>query len=471
MNRQIHQISNLSNGNAWLVGGVLRDALLGRPTSDVDIAVQGDAKGLAVRFAQINGSSVFPLDEERGTYRVVFVSPKGKIDFDFSRVQGNGILTDLQKRDFTINAIALPLADWGSAPWRTRLIDPTGGLADLKKRFIKRVSTAAFREDPVRLIRAFRFSAELGFLLSKETVNDVRRLRGRLIKSAPERVREELLRLLAAPRAAPTLTQMDRVGLLGVLFPELEPMRRTGKAYYGAGGVLTHSIAAVGSLEKLLEEELPHQFPSFHRELAKHLHESVGGHPRLAHLKLVELFHDIGKPATAKREGGKLHFYGHDAVGARLVAKIATRLRLSSNESRSLSRQVGAHMRPGNLGHQPRLTDRAIYRFFRDLEGDAVGLLIVALGDHFTYLSPHVRRSRKDPVFQTIRKLLAHYFLKPDVVTPPKIIDGYFLMKALKLKPGPEVGSLLAAIREAQAAGEVKTKKEALALAKSLLPC
>lgn len=470
MNIYIRQILNVADKNAWLVGGFLRDALLGRPTSDVDIAFDGDAKALAVRFAHAHGSSVFPLDAERGTYRVVLKTPQSKIDFDFSRIQGGGILPDLHRRDFTINALALPLSAWGTDAWRKALIDPTGGVDDLNARRLRRVSTAGLREDPVRLLRAYRFSAELDFPLTKETVTDVRRLRGLLRKSAPERVREELLRLLATPRAAATLTEMERTGLLGVLFPELEPMRKTGKTYYGAGGVLTHSLAAVGSLEKLLEE-LPHQFPSFHRALGQHLLDRVGGHPRYAHLKLVELFHDIGKPATAKKEGGKLHFYGHDAVGARMVAKIATRLRLSSNEAKSLSRQVGAHMRPGNLGHQPKLTDRAIYRFYRDLEGDAVGLLIVALGDHFTYLSPRVRRSRKDPVFLTIRKLLANFFLKPDVVEPPKIIDGNDLMKSLKLKPGPEVGKLLSAIRESQAAGEVKTKKEALALAKSLLPC
>ncbi len=470
MNSYIQKISDLSDGNAWLVGGFLRDALLGRPTSDVDIAVQGDAKGLAVTFAQAHGSSVFPLDVERGTFRVVLKSSKGKIDFDFSRTQGGGILPDLQRRDFTINALALPLLTWGAPGWRKELIDPTNGLADLKARRIRRVSAKGLQEDPLRLLRAYRFSAELNFVVTKETQADIRRLGPRLRRSAPERVREELLRLLATPRAADTLAELDRVGLLCVLFPELEPMRRTGKDYYGTGGVLSHSLAAVRSLEKLLEE-LSTQFRSFHRPLVQHLNEDVGGHPRYAHLKLVELFHDIGKPATAKKEDGKLHFYGHDAVGGRMVEKIAARLRFSSNEIRSLSRQVGAHMRPGNLGHTPVLSDRAIYRFYRDLEGDAVGLLIVALGDHFTYLSPKARRSLKDPVFLTIRKLLSHFFLKPEVVEPPKIIDGNALMKTLKIKPGPEVGKLLSAIREAQAAGEVKTKKEALALAKSLLPC
>ncbi len=468
--RLIRQLGEMSPGKIWLVGGFLRDVLLGRPTSDVDLAIDGDAKSLATRFARAHGRSVFALDEDRGTYRVVLESKNGKIDFDFSQLQGKGILGDLQRRDFTINALALPLSFWGPPRWSDHILDPTGGRADLKARRIRCVHRTSLADDPVRLLRAYRFSAELNFSLTPETILDVRRHRRLLGKSAPERVREELLRLLATSQAAQTLTEMDRTGLLSVLIPEVEPMRKTGRTYYGVGGVLTHSLAAVGSLEKLLDE-LPTQFPSFHRPLVNHLKETVGGHPRYAHLKLVELFHDIGKPATAKKEGGKLHFYGHDAVGARLVTKIAARLRLSSNESKSLSRQVGAHMRPGNLGHAPVLTDRAIYRFYRDLEGDAVGLLIVALGDHFTYLTPRVRRSRKDPVFLTIRKMLSHYFLRPEVVEPPKIIDGNDLMKSLKLKPSPEVGRLLSAIRESQASGEVKTKKEALALAKSLLPC
>ncbi|MBL0249900.1 MAG: hypothetical protein IPQ26_04445 [Elusimicrobia bacterium] len=124
-------------------------------------------------------------------------------------------------------------------------------------------------------------------------------------------------------------------------------------------------------------------------------------------------------------------------------------------------------MRPGNLGHQPVLTDRAVYRFYRDLEESAVGLLIVSLADHFTYLSPRARLSRKDPVFRTIHKMLGGYFRRRDKVEPPRLLDGHTLMRALRLRPGPEVGRLLSLIREAQAAGEVKTLQDALRLAKS----
>jgi poly(A) polymerase len=466
--KDMKQLIKACPPDAWLVGGFLRDAMLERPTSDADVVVPSDPKNVARRFAAAQGGHFFPLDEERGTYRVVVAGGDGKITFDFCRRQGKTIEDDLLKRDFTINAMGLSVLHWGESNWKRKVLDPTGGFTDLKQKKIRRISVANLKEDPLRILRAFRFMAELGFGLTPETWVDVKKGRAWLKRSAPERVREEMLYLLASPRAADTLREMDRAGVLAVVFPEVEPLRRTGFDYYGKGGVLAHSIAAVKSLEKLLTE-LPRQFPAFHKDLSAHLNEVVGQHPRYAHLKLVELFHDIGKPATAKKEGGKLHFYGHDAVGARMVEKIAGRLRFSSGEARSLSRQVGAHMRPGNLGHQPVLSDRAIYRFFRDLEGDAVGLLIVALGDHFTYLSPRARNGRKDPVYRTIRKLLETYFLKHTSVEPPKIIDGNDVMKSLKLKPGPEVGRLLAAVREAQAAGEVKTKKEALALAKTLL--
>ncbi len=456
-----------AEGPLWLVGGFLRDTLLNRPTADVDLAVSGNAKRLADRFAAAFGKRSFPLDEERGTYRVVVEREGRAVDFDFSKLQGETIEEDLSRRDFTINALALPLEAWPVGP-RSGIIDPFGGKRDLAGRRVALTQGRVLAEDPLRLLRAFRIAAELNFAVAPATLKGIKAKRKLIRKSAPERVRDEIFKTLATPRAAEAFRALDRAGLLTLLFPEGEPMRRTGKTYYGPGGVLGHSIAAVGALEEMLGR-LPDHFPKFHRPLAGHLHEPVSGHPRFVLLKLAELLHDVGKPATAKVEGGKLHFYGHDAVGARMSRAIASRLRLSSAEGRSLSRMVGAHMRPGNLGHQPVLTDRAVYRFFRDLEKDAVSMLIVSLADHFTYLSERVKRAKKDPVFLTIRKMLGTFFLKREVVHPPKVIDGTVLMKALHIKPGPEVGRLLDEIREAQATGKVTTRNEALTLAKKLV--
>jgi len=462
MDALLRRLARQPGPACWIVGGLLRDALLDRPLADADFAVAGDARTLAAPFAKAVGGTLFALDEERGTHRVV----AGPLVFDFSRLQGADLSADLSQRDLTINALALPLAEWGKPHWKETLIDEHNGRRDLRARRLQFVSPRVVAADPLRLLRLFRFGAELGYTAAPAALAVVRRHRRLIARAAPERVREELLKIFASPRAAESLTALEAAGLLEVLFPEVAPMRRTGRDYYGAGGVLAHSIAAVASLEKLLTE-LPRQFPSFHRPLRAHLEEKFAGHPRYAHLKWVELFHDVGKPATAKKEKGEWHFYGHDAVGARLVAGMARRMRLSSDEGKSLSRQVGAHMRPGNLGHQPVLTDRAVYRFYRDLGDSAVGLLIVSLADHFTYLSSRARLSRKDAVYKTIHKMLSGYFKRRENVEPPRLLDGHALMRALRLKPGPEVGRLLGLIREGQAAGEIKTVADALRLART----
>ncbi len=459
----------LSSAPCWLVGGLLRDALLGRPLRDVDLAVQGDPAKAARLLAAALKSKVFPLDKKRGTYRVVQTQKGLSRVFDFSKLQGKSIEQDLQRRDFTVNALALPLERlFKPGDWRRDLLDLAEGQKDLKARRIRLTNPSVLKDDPLRLLRAFRFSAELGFSITPETLSAVEKSRALIRKSAAERVREELFKTLSTPRAGETFRAMDRAKLLTVLFPEGESMRKTAHVYYGKDGVWGHSLDALASFDRLMNE-LPVLFPEFHQPLVDHLRETVAGFPRYALLKLVELLHDVGKPATAKVEGGKLHFHGHDHVGRDLAAKIGERLRLSNEENRSLAAMVGAHMRPGNLGHQPVLTDRAVYRFYRDLQGDAVGMLVVALADHFTYLNDKQRKSRKDPVYLAIHKLLSSHFLTPEAVHPPKLVDGHVLMEKLGLEEGPVLGRLLNAIREAQATKKVKTPEQAVRWAEKIL--
>lgn len=464
---ELKTLSSLSApGSLWLVGGFLRDLFLGRTLSDVDVAVKGDARKLSRAFASKIKASVFPLDEDRGVYRVVAA---GKT-FDFAALQGPTIEKDLARRDFTVNALALPLESFGSSrlPSPKDVIDLFNGLKDLKARKIRAVAEAALKDDPLRILRAFRLSAELDFSIDGKTFPLLKRHAKRLSKVSPERVREELLKTLGSPRGAAAFQSMDKAGILSLLLAEAEPMRRTGRDYYGKDGVLGHSLAAMASFEDLLED-LDFFFPKVRKPLRAHLWETVSGHPRYALLKLGELLHDVGKPATAgKGRDGRLHFYGHEHVGADAAKRFVARWRFSGEESRSLTRLVRGHMRPGGLGNAPELTDKAIYRYFRDLEGDAVGLLVMALGDHFTYVSRRARRARKDPVYRAILRMLESYYLKPQAVQPPKIVDGHMIMKALKLKPGPSIGAILSAIREAQAEGKVKTVAEALAFAKTL---
>ncbi len=452
----------------WLVGGVLRDALLGRPLKDVDFAVLGDPLKAARKLGAALGARAFALDEERRIYRLVQQSSSSERVFDFSPVEGKSIEEDLARRDFTVNALGLPLTASDRKDWRKQIIDLFQGQKDLRSRNIRLTGEKVLRADPLRLLRAFRFSAELDFKLEPKTLAAIRKNAAMIKKPAAERIREELLKILVTPRAAAAFRAMDDAKLLCVLFPEAEEMRKTAHAYYGKGGVLDHSLKAMEAFEWLMER-LKEFFPRIHHPLTKYAHEKMGGHPRYAYLKFTELLHDVGKPATAKVEKGKLHFYGHDYVGMKLTEEIGRRLRFSNEQTRSVARLVQSHMRPGNLGHQPVLTDRAVFRFYRDLEGDAVGMLLVSLADHFTYLTEKQRRDKKDPVINTIHFMLERYFLQPQAVHPAKVVDGNDLMKFLKLKPGPVLGRLLDFIQEAQAGGKVKTREQALSLAKEAL--
>jgi poly(A) polymerase len=454
-------------GAVWVVGGFIRDKLLGRPLTDMDLAVKGDPRKIMEPLGKFLKARPFVLNHERGTCRVVHSG--GTVDV--SRLQGRTIEDDLSKRDFTINAMALPWSHRLKGHWPgggSDILDPLGGRHDLKQKLIRLVSPDVFKEDPLRLLRAFRLSAELNFCIDKKTLAVLRRDAPLIGQSAPERVRQELFKILATPKAGETLWALHRAGLLTLLFPEGLAMGRTARVYYGSEGVLGHSLDAVVSLDKLLDE-LTVLFPDFHKPLRDHLDQPTAGYPRFVLLKLGEFLHDVGKPATVKKEGEKLHFYGHDRVGGKMVKEIGGRFRLSNDENRSLSLLVSAHMRPGNLGHVPVLTDRAIYRFYRDLGEDAVGLLIMALADHFTYLSEKERKSRKDSVFLVIYRMLKSYFLRPEKVVPPPLLNGRILMAKLKLSEGPSIGKLLNAILEAQAAGKIHTRDHALQWAQKLV--
>lgn len=460
-------ISSLSGpGTLWLVGGYLRDLLLGRPVSDADLVVKGDAKKLSAAFGRKRKGSVFALDEARGVYRAVVTRAGTRHTFDFASMQGSTVEKDLARRDFTVNAMALPLEGYLKQGLRAPLLDLAGGMKDLKARKIRALGASALKEDPLRVLRAVRQAAELDFTIDPKTLGMLKTHAKGLLKVSPERVREELMKTLVTPRGAAGFRRLDAAGVLALLLPEAEPMRRSGRGYYGKEGVLGHSLDAMASFEDLMER-LPLYFPKYHADLRAHLMEPVSGHPRYALLKLGELLHDVGKPATeGKGRDGRVHFYGHEHAGAEAAGKFGKRWRLSGEESRSLTNLVRGHMRPGGLGNAPTLTDKAIYRFYRDVGGDSVGLLVMALGDHFTYLSEKVKAGLKDPVYQAIRRMLDVFYLKKEKMSPPRLIDGRDVMRALKLKPGPDVGRLLEAVTEGQVAGKVSTKAEALAYLK-----
>ncbi len=438
---------------AFWVGGAVRDRLLGRPVTDGDIVCR-HAKKAAQNAARTLPGTLVVLDQERKIFRVVPKKRTGLHTLDFAEMQGRTVEEDLARRDFTINAMAESV-NGGD------LVDPFNGQRDLKRGFIRAVSQKAFAEDPLRRLRAFRFMAQLGFRIDPKTLRWLSK--GTFKGVAHERIRHELLLLMAGAAAGAALRAMDKSGVLRELLPCLEACRRTARRYYGVGGVLEHAFQTVEAMECLVRQKL------FDDKVQDYLRRPFSAHPRLALLKLAALLHDIGKPATAKQIKGRLRFFEHEHVGAEDAYQALSRLRFSRQECITARRWVKNHMRLGNLAAAPRTTDKAIARYFRDLGDDGIGMLLLSLADHWTYLKPALWAKRRDPVEKTALRMMDTYLGEQEKVLPKRLVDGHDLMRVLRITPGPLVGAILSRIADAQVEKKITTKEDAFTFSRAIL--
>jgi tRNA nucleotidyltransferase/poly(A) polymerase len=387
---------------------------------------------------------------------------------------------DLAGRDFTINAMAADVR----AP--QEVIDPHGGQADLAAGLIRPVSDGSIRDDPLRGLRALRLAAELGFDLSSHTEALIRRDGQGLRSVSGERVRDELARLLILSNAAPYLKRLDHLGLLTAIFLELEPLRDLEQPPPHHLDALAHSLQTVASLEDILRElAVVHRRPGearlarppyrhtvgdlsrFSDRLRAHLLSRLAhDRPRLVALKLAALLHDAGKAAAQTIEpDGRIRFLGHDRDSVGIAGQAFRRLRFTKLEVKLAETVVRQHMRPLLLAAQETVSSRAVYRFFRDTGDAGIDVLLHALADcRATYSQDEDGESWSRLVTLTARMLGDYWDRQSERVDPPSLIDGYALMREFGLQPGPQIGVLLEAVREAQIAGEVQTYEQALDL-------
>lgn len=465
--------------SAYLVGGSLRDAILGRPVRDVDVAVEGDSLTIARAIAHEMGATYVPLSPERGIARLVFpVKGAGVRDVDFTPVQGN-IAADLASRDFTIDAMAAALPRDGLF----ELVDPYAGREDLARRIVRAVTPAAFEADGLRLLRGVRLAAELGFRIDPTTLNWMRERAACLDGIAAERQREELVRMLSTGRASWSLRTLDDLTLLERILPEVTVTRGVEQPKEHHWDVFDHSLETVEALDFLLCDHPPEEtrWATFWRELwgplgwlpggREHFREEVSeGHPRLALVKLGALLHDIAKPETKTVDSrGRVRFLGHAAAGARVARVIMGRLRFSAREAHLVTLLVEEHLRPGQLsGQGDPPSRRALFRFFRDTGDAALDVLLLSLADHLAARGPRMRVVNWRNHVAYVNHVIARRHLEESLVEPPRLVTGHDVMGALGVEPGPEVGRLLRAVEEAQGAGEIRTREEALALVRRL---
>jgi putative nucleotidyltransferase with HDIG domain len=444
---------------AVVVGGAVRDARLGArrraAIRDLDVAVPRGAFALARRLADRVGGAFVPLDEARGAARVV----AGDTRVDVTDFRAPTLEDDLRLRDFTVNALAVSL-DALVARGRAAIVDPTGGLADLRARRLRVPDPHVLADDPLRALRGVRLEADLGLALTPATARAIRAIAPRLGTVSAERVRDEVLAILRLRRSGRAVRRLGALGLLRVVVPEVEAMRTSRQPAPHRFGVLEHSLRTLDGADRLLarlDGLVPHG-----PDLAAHVQEALGGGIRRADvLKLAALLHDVAKPETRRAIAGRVRFFEHDTIGALRARAIGERLRLPDRAVALLERLVRHHLRPMHLAQAGQITRRARYRFFRDLGDDARDLLLLTLVDAaaVTGASPFAAWRRAT----VVRLLLGEWSEDAEVAATAPLVRGGDVMRRFGLPPGPDVGRLLRRAREAQDLGLVGTPEEALA--------
>ncbi len=455
--------------STYIVGGYVRDniafhdnqrfssssAVHSPKKRDVDFAVAG---GTAFDFAQVISvemdGHLVPLDEANDTARVVF--DDGSI-VDFAGCVGGSIETDLKRRDFTVNALA-----WDSL-YPDQVLDMSEGLKDLAAKTIRAVSKQAFLDDPLRVLRTFRFAHQLSAQIEPTTLEWVKELVDGLKTVAPERVNFELFESLSGPKAGHLTNQLADCGVLEVIFPELVDCRRVTPNSYHHLGLFEHSIITVSELDQR-QADLPEWLhESSRRELSS-------GVSRLSATRLACILHDIGKPGTWEvTPEGKHTFVAHDKLGAQMTALIAARMRWSRPIERFITRLVELHLRPGQLFHQGPPTPKAINRFYRTVGDDVPELMMVAFADLGATRGAGLCGDNRENLEKGLESLMHGYqvFLE-EVVTLKPLIGGHDIMQLLNLSSGPIVGELLKALEEARDLKEVVDRAQAEAFVKQL---
>jgi poly(A) polymerase len=440
----------LTGREAWLVGGAVRDRLLGRATDDVDVALDGDPRHAAKAIARATRGVAFELSGAFGAWRVV--GPGHGWHVDLVTLQGD-IETDLAARDFTINAMAEPLAGG-------ELLDPHGGRADLDARRLRMVSATAMADDPLRTLRAIRLAVELDLALEPSTAAAIAAHARWIDTVAPERVFGELKRIVTAPAARAGLELMDAHGLTDAVLPELVPLRGVEQNEFHHADVYEHTLEvleAVAALERNRAFLGDRAADLLAEPLADEL--SRGGAMRFA-----ALLHDAAKPNTrGERPDGRVTFIGHDRAGADLARTVLRRLRASQRTIDYVAALTLHHLRLGFLVHEQPLDRRSVWRYLRATAPWTDDVTIFTVADRLATRGRNAEEA-----------IAAHVELARDMLAiepPPSepLIRGDELAREVGIVPGPRLGELLAQLEEDRFAGAIATRDEAVRRAREIV--
>lgn len=451
----LSKIIDKFDNEIYLVGGTVRDFYMGLESTDRDIIVMDqDARDFALKLSELFQATFVPLDEENKIYRIVLPD---KINYiDVTNPVGDSIEKDLMRRDLTINAIAVNI--------RTgELIDISGGVTDIMNKCINYVNELNFVDDPLRLLRVYRFQALYGFQLAPETINAVCKYSDLIHKPAVERINYELLKLFGGEYAHVALENMNKTWILEEIFPFVKELKQVPPNSHHHLDLFHHSIETVKQVQ-ILYNEAPD-------EVKEHLSRiDFGGFSRLAHLKLAAFMHDIGKFSTWTIEEGKHRFIKHDDVGSKMSVKILKDLHFSNKQIDYISSMIKYHIYPSHVMTSPQITEKIMMRYVRKMDTNSIDAIILAQADRLSARGPEITDQIVERNITSLNMLLRFYLEARETLKPlPKLLSGNDVMQILNIKPSKRLGEIMEALHEAQISGDVITKEHAIEFVKNMV--
>jgi poly(A) polymerase len=437
--------------NIYIVGGFIRDYLIGKELKDIDLLIYPlDYKFLFDLTNLFNGKLI-KLDEEREYYRIIINNKDGEIILDFTPIYENNLLLEVLRRDFTINSIVLDLLDF-------KIIDPLNGLKDLERGILRLSSPNSFKEDPLRILRAFRFLG-YGFKIEKFTYEKIIEDREKLKSVKAERIHDELYKIMNLPFSSYLWIKMVETKVLEVILPELFVLKDTPWSDPHHEDPLMHSISSLSALEDIIYN-IESIFPDIHQQILTYLNEKFfSNYTKLETLKLAVLLHDIGKSKTFSiDEFSLVHYYGHSQKGVELLDNIGERLKLSKKEIIFLKKLIGNHMYPINFIQNPVVNP--IYKLILRVKDDVPGLILLFMADQIS-----IKGTIEN--LDWYRKILNEFFKIKN--TPKPLLTGNEIMEIFNLKPSPLIGKLKEKLIEAQINNKISTREEAIKYIEEIL--
>lgn len=457
--RAIAESLSEESATVWFVGGSIRDALLGIEVVDIDLAVDGDAKLAARRIHNALGGDIFSLSDRFGTWRVL--STDG-LQIDITALRGSTIDDDLAMRDFTVNAMAVPVSH------RDRLIDMFNGRADLERRVLRVLGESAYKDDPLRPLRMARFAAQLQFAPDRETRMLTHRYAGAVTSASAERVFAELKMLIGGDHALDGVRKLEVFGLLDAIIPELGELRGVEQSVYHHLDAWEHTLEVLERAIDIVADPEPvfgDHAAALRREIDLPLGDQLS---RAEALRWGALLHDVAKGRTrVVTDEGRVGFPGHDKLGAEMCREILGRLNASEKLTRYVAALTRHHLRLGFLVHKQPLDDREVFRYLKKCAPVEVEVGVLSVADRLA------TRGRKAE-----EAIAAHTDLAVSITEraidwradPPKSpIRGDELADALGIDRGPVIGELLARIEEECYLGAVTSSDDAIDFARSAL--